>query len=160
MEHISVGIADFKVIKGPAILETVGLGSCVCVILYDAITQIGGLAHIMLADSTVSQNKASPNKFADIGIRNMLKKMQEMGALKRRMDAKIIGGAGMFESTMYCDMMTIGEKNVKAVKKILAEEGILLKAEDTGKSHGRTVEFRVETGKVIVKSAKFGVLEL
>ncbi len=50
---IKVGMADLKVCKSPDGVTTLGLGSCVGIALRDPVTKIGGLAHIMLPDSTV-----------------------------------------------------------------------------------------------------------
>jgi len=161
MERLFVEIADFKIARKQGILETLGLGSCVGVMLYDPVSRIGGLAHIMLSDSARFENQTSPNKFADIGIRNMLRGMRQVGALKSRLTARIAGGAYMFESVAHhSNAMDIGARNVAAVKKVLSEEGIPLAAEDTGKSHGRSVEFHVETGKIFIRSEKYGVKEL
>ncbi len=49
--EIKVSISDYKVSESPDKLITLGLGSCVGVAIYDKITKIGGLSHIMLPDS-------------------------------------------------------------------------------------------------------------
>ena len=90
----------------------------------------------------------------------MIGAMIEVGAVKNRLIAKIIGGACMFESAMLDPGMNIGERNIQAVKKVLSEENIIIKAEDTGKNYGRTVELYVCTGRVIIRSARHGVKEL
>ena len=51
-EAIKVGIGDYKVANAPQSLITVALGSCVGIALYDPISKVGGLSHIMLPDST------------------------------------------------------------------------------------------------------------
>jgi len=56
---IRVGMADYKAAKSPAILITLGLGSCVGVVLYDNLTKVGGMAHVMLPDSSLSNQKIS-----------------------------------------------------------------------------------------------------
>ena len=56
-EVIKVGMADLKVCKSPDSITTLGLGSCVGIALRDPVTKIGGLAHIMLPDSTQIRNK-------------------------------------------------------------------------------------------------------
>ncbi|HML25802.1 MAG TPA: chemotaxis protein CheD, partial [Methanomethylovorans sp.] len=45
---IVVGMADYAVTRSPEKLTTLGLGSCVGIALYDPVTKIGGLLHIML----------------------------------------------------------------------------------------------------------------
>ena len=64
-EVIKVGMADLNVCKNPDIITTLGLGSCIGIALYDPVTKIGGLAHIMLPDSTKMRNNSNIAKFAD-----------------------------------------------------------------------------------------------
>ena len=65
-EIIKVGMADLKTCVSPDGVTTLGLGSCVGIAIRDPVTKIGGLAHIMLPDSTTIRN-SSQNiaKFAD-----------------------------------------------------------------------------------------------
>ena len=72
-EIIKVGMADLKVCKSPNGVTTLGLGSCVGIALRDPVTKIGGLAHIMLPDSTVIRNNSNIPKFADTGIEALVK---------------------------------------------------------------------------------------
>ena len=48
---IKVGMADLNICESPDAITTIGLGSCVGIVLYDKKTKICGLAHIMLPDS-------------------------------------------------------------------------------------------------------------
>lgn len=43
MAVANVGIADYKIIKSPDQIMTVGLGSCCGVVIYDEINKIAGL---------------------------------------------------------------------------------------------------------------------
>lgn len=151
-EMIKVGMADLKVCPYPNAVTTLGLGSCVGVALYDPVTKIGGLAHVMLPDSTQIRNNSNRAKFADTGIADLVDGMVKAGASKSRLVAKIAGGAQMFAFNGQSDMVRIGARNVEASKKKLKELGIRLLAEDTGLNYGRTVEFYTETGKFLIKS--------
>ena len=44
----------------------------------------------------------------------------------------------------------IGEQNITSIRRILRRERIPLIGEDTGGHHGRSVEFHLDSGKVIV----------
>ena len=46
--EIVVRVADLKVGCREDVLLTVGLGSCVAIMLYDPTAKVGGLAHILL----------------------------------------------------------------------------------------------------------------
>lgn len=151
-EMIKVGMADLKVCRYPDSITTLGLGSCVGVVLYDAMARCAGLAHVMLPDSTSIRNNDNKAKFADTGIEELLRRMESIGAVKNRLTAKIAGGAQMFAFNSTSDMVRVGERNVEACKKKLKELGIKIVAEDTGLNYGRTIEFYTETGMLKIKA--------
>lgn len=152
MATIKVGMADLNICRSPDMITTLGLGSCIGIALYDPITKIGGLAHIMLPDSTQMRNNANIAKFADTGIEELVKKMVTKGANKARIVAKIAGGAKMFELSGLSEIGNVGLRNAEASKKKLREMGIRLLAEDTGLNYGRTVELYTESGEFRIKS--------
>ena len=149
---IKVGMADLKVCKSPDGVTTLGLGSCVGIALRDPVTKIGGLAHIMLPDSTVIRNNSNIPKFADTGIDALVKQIVAAGANRGRLVAKIAGGARMFAFSNNSDMTGVGDRNVEAVKRKLQQLRIPILAEDTGKNYGRTVVFYPETGDFVIRS--------
>lgn len=151
-EMIKVGMADLNVCLPPNGITTLGLGSCVGVVLYDPTKKISGMVHVMLPDSTKIRNNDNIAKFADTGIEELIHRLIQMGANRKALVSKIAGGAQMFAFKSNNDMLRIGERNVEATKKKLAMEGIRLIAEDTGLNYGRTIEFYPETGELYVKS--------
>lgn len=150
-EIIKVGMADLKTCLPPNGITTLGLGSCVGIALRDKNNKVGGLAHIMLPDSTVIANQTNVAKFADTGIIELIKQMEKLGAVKRNIVAKIAGGATMFAMSSRTNL-NVGERNVEAVKAKLKELGIPILAEDTGLNYGRTVIFYPETGDYVIKA--------
>lgn len=151
-EKIKVGMADLNVCVSPGILTTLGLGSCVGIVLYDPIKKVGGLAHIMLPDSTQIKNNSNLAKFADTGIKKLIDDMTKLGANKNRLVAKLAGGAQMFSFKSSNDLMRIGDRNVEASIKMLQSLGIKILSKDTGKNYGRTIEFYTETGDLRIKT--------
>lgn len=151
-EMIKVGMADLKLCKSPDAITTLGLGSCVGIALRDPTTKVGGLAHIMLPDSTKIANNQCIAKFADTGIKELVRIMVENGASRTRIVAKIAGGAQMFALQTKSETMAVGARNVESVIKILGEMRIPILAQDTGDSYGRTVEFFPETGDFVIKA--------
>lgn len=149
---IKVGMADLKICKAPDAITTLGLGSCVGIALRDPVTKVGGLAHIMLPDSTAIQGVSHVPKFADTGIAELVKQVVAAGAVRARIVAKIAGGAQMFAFQNKSELMTVGQRNVEAVTRILKEMKIPILAQDTGENFGRTVEFFPETGDFVIKA--------
>ena len=151
-ELIKVSIADLKLCISPDSITTLGLGSCVGVAIRDPITKIGGLAHIMLPDSTAIKQNSNIYKFADTGIAELVRLMEKAGAKRSRMVAKIAGGAQMFSFQNKADLVRVGDRNVEASKKKLKELKIPIIAEDTGDSYGRTVIFYPENGNYVIRA--------
>ena len=150
---IKVGMADLKTGKAPDVLTTLGLGSCIGIALWDPTTRIGGLAHVMLPDSTAIRGTGNnPAKFADTGMKEIIRQMEQMGANVRRMEAKMAGGATMFQYQTKSELTKIGERNAEACREILKSMGIPLLAEDVGKNYGRTIVYETETGKLLIRA--------
>mgnify|MGYP002534861674 FL=1 len=150
---IKVGMADLNTCVSPDGITTLGLGSCVGIAIRDPLTKIGGLAHVMLPDSTEIKNNLNIYKFADTGIEELVRLLVEKGASRARLVAKIAGGAQMFAFQNKSDLVRVGERNVQASKKKLAELKIPILAEDTGENFGRTVIFYPETGDYVIRTA-------
>jgi len=151
-EIIKVGMADLKICKSPDGITTLGLGSCVGIAVRDPGTGIGGLAHIMLPDSTAIRDNSNIPKFADTGIEELIKQVVAAGAKRNRLVAKIAGGAQMFAFQNNSSMVRVGDRNVEAVKAKLAELKIPILSSDTGENFGRTVIFYPESGDFIIRS--------
>ena len=157
---VKVGMADMKIAKSPEVLTTLGLGSCVGIVIYDASLKIGGLAHIMLPDSNKIRNNTNQYKFADTAISDMLDKLISEGVKHKNLVAKIAGGAQMFDFKNVDEEMRIGTRNVNAVVKILNENKIPIVSSDTGNNYGRTIEFCTSTGVLKIKTVGHGIKEI
>jgi len=156
---IVVGISEYNVAAIGDVLVTYALGSCVGICLYDPVSKIAGLSHIMLptiTDFTDSRLLAQPGKYADTAIELLLQQMLNSGVVRIRLRAKIAGGAQMFAPTNNTSLAGIGERNVCAVKKELARLRVPIIAEDTGKNYGRTVYFGADDGLMTIKSINKG----
>ena len=159
-EIFKVGMAYLKVCKAPDALATIGLGSCVGICLWDTSSGVGGLAHIMLPDSTKLNNNSNICKFADTGIDELIRQMTKAGAVRARIKAKIAGGAGMFAFQSSNEALQIGKANVEAVRSKLLAERIPLIAEETGGSIGRTIIFYPQTGKMVIRTVRGPDMEI
>lgn len=158
-EMIEVTLGEIAVAEAPAVLMTAALGSCVGVAIYDQHVHRGGLAHVMLPSPTSARpGDGRPARFADWAVPELVRQLQERGSLKRRLVAKIAGGAAMFRGEGIG--AGIGQRNVAEVKRQLALMSIPLLAEDTGEAHARTVEFSLSNGELLVRSYQFGVRHL
>lgn len=158
--EIRVGIADYNICSFPESLITVGLGSCVGIAIYDKVKKIGGLAHIMLPDSTQFNKITNKIKFADLAIPILVEDLIKKGASRRNLVAKIAGGASMFNFSDKKMVMDIGGRNCKAVKVSLNELSIPIVAEDIGGNKGRTIIFSTENGVLSIRTVGQGIKEI
>ena len=149
---IRVGMADLNICKAPDGITTLGLGSCVGVVMRDPVTKIGGMLHAMLPDSKAADNNTCVAKFVDSGIEELVKRLEKAGALRRRLEAKLAGGAKMFDLERNSAIVKVGDRNAAAARKKLQEMHIRLLAEDTGSNFGRTVIYYPETGIYVIKT--------
>ena len=149
---IKIGMADYKLGKENDTLITLGLGSCVGIVLYDKTKKIAGMAHIMLPSSKEIKNNTNKAKFADTALDALLEDMIKSGASKNRLIAKIAGGAQMFSVSLKSDNLNIGKRNVIAVKEKLSELRISIVSEDVLGNFGRTIEFNCNDGDLSIKT--------
>jgi chemotaxis protein CheD len=155
--ELRVKVADYAVGRGEQVIATIGLGSCVAIVLYDRVTQVGGLAHILLPNKSMSRETENLAKFPETVVPLMLDEMQKLGVTDvRRVSAKLVGGASMFGQLVNGTGINVGERNVLATREVLAARGLPILAEDTGLDYGRSVYFHLSDGRVEVKSLKKG----
>jgi len=148
---IEVTMGKGAVTRAPHIISSSGLGSCVVVTLYDAKQKLGGLAHIMLPDSSSLNGDHPPYKCADTAITTLIKELRTMRATPQYMVAKLVGGAKMFLSSDDFGP-GIGDQNIISIKRILKRSRIPVIAENTGGNYGRNVEFYLDSGRVMVRA--------
>ncbi len=151
---VPVGIGEVRVSKNPSeVLVAYGLGSCVGVCLYDPDSKVGGLAHVMLPNSSEATSQRPLSKFADQAVPMLLEEMAKMGAASRRLVCKIAGGAQMLIAPGFStNGFNVGERNVEAVKAVLEQHRVSLRNSDTGGTRGRTLFIHVASGRIIVRT--------
>jgi chemotaxis protein CheD len=129
-------------------LVALGLGSCIGLAIVEPTAGVAGLAHIVLPESNANAGPAG--KFADTAVPELLDLLRKAGAVDRRMQVVIAGGARMFEMSGGLD---IGSRNEQAVRAALTSARLTLRASQTGGNQGRTVKVVVGDGLVTVRSA-------
>ncbi len=142
-----------KIARSPDQLYSLGLGSCVGVAIYDPVTQIGGLIHVLLPSAQEFQKEGHiRTKFADSGISDLVEAIVKAGAVKFRLKAKMAGGAAMFLMKSDSAVGSIGRRNVQSCMDTLKKLNIELTSQDTGGTKGRTIIFDISSGDLIIKT--------
>ncbi len=152
MQKLAVNIGDVRAAADGTVLFTIGLGSCVAIVLYDGVRNVGGLAHAMLPDPSSSRRPAPPGRFASTAVPELVRLMEECGARKHALRARLAGGASMFASVLPESGRQLGMRNVEAARVALAALRIPVDNEDVGGSHGRSVFLHTCDGRVVVTS--------
>jgi len=156
VSRLAVGIADLRAAGPGEVLAAVGLGSCVAVAIRDPTRRRGALAHIMLPQQSEGLRRPGENmnKYADVAVTEAVRSLVGFGCRRADMEAKIAGGASIFDLGRGVEGGDIGARNVEAVVRALAGEGIRLLASDVGGREGRTVEYSVDTGELAVRTVR------
>jgi chemotaxis protein CheD len=159
--RLHVGISALEVAKAPATLVALALGSCVAVILHDPLAKVGGLAHVLLPSTSVGRARVdAPGRHMPTAVTLLLEQMLNLGAVHRRLTARLVGGASMFAALQPAGTIQMGERNVHSARSVLHQQGIRLVGEAVGGDFGRSVDFDVATGKVFITSYAHGRVEL
>jgi len=149
---IRVGLADMVVSNDPDTeLVAQSLGSCLAVVIYDPVKQVGGLLHVMLPDSSIHASKAveSPYMFVDTGVPLLFRSAYKLEADKYRIIIKVVGGADLLS---FGNTFTgIGQRNYEALCEMLKRNGVRIKTQEVGGNISRTARLDVATGRLWIK---------
>jgi chemotaxis protein CheD len=158
--ELMVRVADLRIGVAEDVLITVGLGSCVAIVLHDAEARIGGLAHVLLPSPALARMDANPAKFPQSAVPRLLELMVADGAQPGRITARLAGGASMFSALAPPGTIQMGERNLVAARQVLHTHGVPLVGQAVGGDFGRTVRFRVDDGQVEVRTVSHGIQRL
>jgi chemotaxis protein CheD len=158
--ELVVRVADLRIGVGDDVLVTIGLGSCVAILLYDAEARVGGLAHVLLPSPALARADGNPAKFPQSAVPRLLELMTADGARRERITGRLAGGASMFAALAPPGTVQMGERNLVAARQALNAHGVPLVAESVGGDYGRTVRLRVGDGRIEVSTVFHGVQHL
>lgn len=137
-----LGIGGFAAYARPTEVTTV-LGSCVSACLFDPATGVGGMNHFMLTGNS----EDASTRYGVHAMEVLLNALMKAGADRRRLKAKVFGGAAVLSESGS----VIAKRNNEFVRQFLKEEGIPILAERLGGEHALIVKFETHTGRAWVK---------
>jgi chemotaxis protein CheD len=158
--ELLVRVADLRIGVADDVLVTVGLGSCVAIVLYDAEARVGGLAHTLLPSPALARADNNPAKFPQSAVPRLIELMQADGACRDRITGRLAGGASMFAALAPPGTVQMGERNLVAARQALNAHNVPLVGEAVGGDFGRTVRLRVGDGRVEVSTVAHGTRHL
>jgi len=86
--------------------------------------------------------------------------MLSLGASKKRIVAKLAGGAQMFTFTQGAELNAYRSKKCGGGKSKLESLDIPVVSEDTGGNYGRTVELDSESGMLLIRTIGYGTKQI
>lgn len=136
--HIVQG--DFRISNRAEDTFTTILGSCVATCLCDPVAEVGGMNHFLLPDG--ARGGGDLKRYGLHAMELLINALLKAGADRRRLQAKIFGGAAMHDG-----LKDIGRSNAEFARRFLAVEGIECIAENLGGTQGRRVRYWPTTGR-------------
>ena len=152
MKETVVKVAEWAAERGEGVLVTLGLGSCVAIMLYDAESRAGAMAHVLLPSISLARDISNRAKFPETAVPLLIERLKALGADPRRLSAKLAGGASMFSQLATPGTIQMGERNVLAARGALRGAGIPIVREAVGGERGRSVRFHMKDGRVEIRS--------
>lgn len=144
----TIHIGDCLVASTPTVVYTL-LGSCVAACLFDPKARIGGMNHILLPGRSDRDAVRDVARFGLDAMELLLEELRREGAERRRLVAKIFGGAHVMR--IYDEKDSPGFRNGRFIVDFLVRERIPAVSSDLGGYEARKIYFRTDTGEVFVK---------
>lgn len=135
---------QYLVVDDGTALVTV-LGSCVAACIRDPLLQLGGMNHFMLPEGNIGDG--APARYGSYAMELLINELLKRGASRRRLEAKVFGGANVLRGFTS---NPVGTRNADFVLAYLDAEQIPVAAEDLRGIHPRKVWFFPQTGRVMV----------
>lgn len=146
MGVIHLGPGDVAVGKCGDQLHTV-LGSCVALILWAPQRHVAAMAHIALPGVEGAPAAVHDTRRADHAWRDMCDALKRRGVDPVSCICKVFGGARVFNHRHS----NVGEKNIEAVRRLLAHHGVKVMAAHIGGTGYRELRLDVDTGDAWVR---------
>ncbi len=150
-KKISIHIGDIYSSSQPRVIHTI-LGSCVAACLYDPVSRVGGMNHILLPGEYDVQRDSRCTRYGVNSMELLINKVLGVGGRRGRLVAKVFGGANVLSSLLKPN--TVGLKNARFVVNFLREKGIHIISRDLGGKDTRIVYFHTDTGVVNLKRSR------
>jgi chemotaxis protein CheD len=159
VKEVVVNVGEWAV-EREGVLVTLGLGSCVAIMLHDPERGAGAMAHVLLPSISLARDVTNRAKFPETAVPLLIERLAALGrgVDPRRLVAKLAGGASMFSQLVTPGTIQMGERNLLAARTALRAAGIPILREAVGGERGRSVRFHVQDGRAEIRSVGADVL--
>lgn len=144
-DSVSISQGEYAVSGAPGTVISTILGSCVATCLWDDVAGVGGMNHILVAQTSVG---GVASDFVGVNAMELLiNALVREGAVRTRLKAKVFGGARMVRG-----LSDIGNANGVFARRFLEQEGIPCLSESLGGTSARHIRFYPAEGRVMQKT--------
>jgi len=147
-KQVAIHIGGLYATGNPVVIETV-LGSCVATCLYDPVSRVGGMNHILLPGKPDIKHFNDDARYGINAMELLINKITGLGGCRQQLVAKVFGGSHLFPSIP--EENGTGIKNITFVMKFLKREKIKIISKNTGGHDSRRIYFHTDTGDVFLK---------
>lgn len=112
------------------------LGSCVAVAIHDPVAHVGGLNHYLLPEGAPGEPMNA--RYGAFAIPTLIEECIRLGADRRRLQAKVYGGANVIAVSSLGD--GIGRRNIEIADTLLKQYGIPVVERNVGGEAARTIK--------------------
>lgn len=140
----------------PGVVHTL-LGSCVAITLWHREKKVGGMCHFLLArrEQYVKNDHHANGYYATDAIHYFATQIDRRRLNRKDFEVKVFGGGNMFEAVhSKVNLLNVSNNNVEAGRRLLEEQGFVIKAQDVGGIRYRKIFFDLSSGDVWVKYGK------
>src|SRR5438874_11210957 len=86
-----VKVAEWAVARADGVIVTLGLGSCVAIMLHDPEARAGAMAHVLLPSKSLARDATNPAKFPETAVPFLIERLTALGADRRRSEERRVG---------------------------------------------------------------------
>jgi len=146
--EIGIHIGEYYATRQPAIIRTL-VGSCVAVCLFDPVTGVGGMNHILLPGRANMKRFDAPARYGINAMELLINRIMNLGGKRHFLVAKAFGGAHLLPAISKEN--SVGRRISAFVIEFLRNESIRLISRDFGGHESRRIYFHTSTGDVFLK---------
>ncbi len=152
----TVALGEIKVSKQrTTVFSAENIGTGVVVTVYDMLSKVAGIAHVILPESTLVIQTADDNavraKFADLAVPALMESYYEEGGQLNNTRVRMFGGAQLFNfGGGSGNLLNIGARNGSAIQTAMSRMGLAIDKSDLGGNKARNARFVIATGQLII----------
>ncbi len=130
------------------------LGSCVAVTFWHPALRMGGMCHFVLPTSGGAPSRDLDGRYGDQAVALMVAAAQRTTPRLLEYRVGLYGGGRMFDGLPREDVHDVGQRNIEAAHRLLAQHGLLISDRHCGGPGHRNIALDLDNGAVCVRHSQ------